>query len=62
MPTILTKADADALQALLDRYREQTVMVGGHQAGKRFDSSLLVRRAAEAIRRVQEMSKTGHRG
>lgn len=61
IPAMTMKADVDALQALLNRYREQTILVGGYQAGKRFDASPDVRRAVEAIRRISRRAERGRR-
>lgn len=43
----------DALQAILDRYREQTFAVGGAPSIKHFEAAPHVMRAEEALRRVR---------
>jgi len=49
----LVQADVDALQAILDRYREQTFAVGGAPSIKHFEAAPHVMRAEEALRRVR---------
>jgi len=55
MPRKPNKDDVEALRALLEHYREQTISVGGSTAGKRFDESALVRRAIEALRAMDSV-------